>query len=231
MVGVEPVAKLGDAYLLEPDAPLELNPTPFEQGQAPAVRTAEGTLEAEKRHACFLLWNQLLNVRWEHPQHPSLNPYRAARLLCEGPEEFRRDVQNDLAALRGINPGFISQVSADRTAHALWHILRQRVREWGLRVMGREMTPKQVCAAFEKYWQPPPPRIDPEKAVWELEEHGKNAGLIDEFKGATLKREGTIHEIISDIADPVRRDYEHAIADEAIESVRKAQMDGETRSF
>ena len=231
LVAAEPVAKLGDAYLLEPECPLELGATPFVQGEAPAVRTSEDTLDRAKRRACLTLWNALLDARWVSQQHPSLNPYHAAHQLNEGWPEFRRQVSNDLANLRSLNPGFISQVNVDRTANALWRILRARVRDYIIRMTGRDMTIRQVMEFFEKYWIPPRPRVDPEKAVWEFTETGQGAGGVDCFRSSGLKREGTIHEIIEDLENPAAREYEHRLAEESTAQIRKAQSEGRTRSF
>lgn len=224
VLDVSPVAKLDGAYLLEPESALPSPGSPFgAENRAPAVRSSAETLERARARACHQILTMMMECRWCDPRHPSLNPYRAARLLHEGWSAFRRDVFNDLQLVKEENYGLWSEINPDTTSRLIWDLLRQRVDDWSLQVVGHVMTPRKVIETFEKHWVPPEPRPDPAKTVWKFEEEGAGAGIWDGWESSGMVREGTIHEVIEDVRDPVERQKQHNQADEDIASIRKAQ--------
>lgn len=170
--------------------------------------------------ACYSLMLMLLGVRWEDPRDPGLDPHHGAKVLADGWPQFRIDFVKDMNEIRSVAPDLIGKINFDRSARHCWRLLRARLTNWWLRAGGtipkhrRYVEPRVVIEAFEKYYVPPRKKPPLSESVIEMEITGKNAGLVDGFRSSGMKREGTIRQIIEDIANDGQRRRTHELVDE-----------------
>lgn len=205
-------------------------PTPHpDEARAPAVVTRGVLTRADEETALRDLYVMLIRARWYEPRDARLSPYRAALLLSQGYADFQRDFAGDMEACARIDPAVAGRVDVRLFCRQAWGELHNLLREWCIGRTGKARSLKWVIDFFERNFKHRPRPVDPAKAVWEVETvgaPGTGAGVVaDEFFGSAMKRKGTSHELIEDIADPALREAEHRKAEIYHSQIRRAQSE------
>ena len=174
-------------------------------------------------NALGIIFDALVETRWNDPVDPRLNPYRGARLLLGGWGEFQRGFVKDLQVAARVDPNISGRMlhKSGVFARFAWAAIKARLRAWSVHNCGVELSPRRVVDLFDRTYTPRE-RPDIRKMEWEVEEHGAFAGIYDEYDGSAMKRTGTLHEIAQDIRNPVARETAHKRIDEAFEQAEAA---------
>lgn len=197
---------------------------------APLVLSADEEAAFQGR-----IFDELVACRWRHPSgEESLNPLHAAFQIAQGEAEFRRKVRRDWGVASLANPSICGRSDGSRIAVMAWFSIRALLSEWcasvGLLNTGRavmEGDARGVISFFENHYVPPAPRPRLADEVVTVTESGmgpggRGAGMVDCWKSSGLKREGTLRELVEDLADPEQRAREHRLLDVYEEKERRA---------
>ena len=209
----EPASQPPDGELVPMvDGGLLVNPAPdpLSKGEGPAVHV-HSDLRLREANALGLIFDALVEVRWNDPVDPRLNPYRGAKILLDGWGEFQRGFVKDLQDCARVDPNISGRMlhKSGVFARFAWAAIKARLRAWSVHYLGVSLPPRRIVAMFEKSFQARPVLPDIEESVFEVEEHGAFAGIYDEYFSSGLKRVGTAHEIANDIRNPVQREWAH----------------------
>ena len=196
---------------------------------APAVHSKDDQ-ERILGRGLRMVYDALFFVRYHDPVDPRLAALRGSFIILDGWAKFRREWVRDFQDAAKHSPDIVGRVpinAVEDLARLCWRRIKANIREWGLYHFSRAFTPRQVVGLYAKHYVPRH-RPDLAKSRLKITMDGDHAGFNDPYFGSATTREGTLHELASDIANPVARETAHKRIDKciAVAQANEAKKDG-----
>lgn len=158
------------------------------------------------------------------------DPLTAAKVVADGWLPFRNKFLKGLEKVRHKSVFVREFINGERFARRLFSDIDANVRVWALQTLGCKMTPQEVLDNVEIVMEQPP--VDPVNTPdWEQREVGPSDDMLGMksatesvgggMQGSALFRRGTLHELASDIANPVVREATHKALEAESDKARR----------